>query len=68
MLVNLKVDCYVYLVKLVYANFQYSKSEGATSYVNGKQLDLSVTSLNSLVSALNIGKKILMFLWLVGYV
>ncbi|KAB1219666.1 hypothetical protein CJ030_MR3G011067 [Morella rubra] len=56
-LVNLKVDCYVYLVKLVYANFQYSKFEDATSYVNGKQLDLLVSSINSLVSAPNSGKK-----------
>ncbi|KAB1205806.1 hypothetical protein CJ030_MR7G028009 [Morella rubra] len=50
-------DCYVYLVKLVYANFQYSKYDDATIYVNGKQLDLSVTSLNSLASAPNDGKK-----------
>ncbi|KAB1219848.1 hypothetical protein CJ030_MR3G009490 [Morella rubra] len=57
MLVKLKVDCYVYLVELVYANFQYSKSEDATSYVNGKQLDMSVTTLISLVSAPNGGNK-----------
>ncbi|KAB1226828.1 hypothetical protein CJ030_MR1G005052 [Morella rubra] len=55
--VNLKVDCYVYLVKLVYGNFQYSKAEDASSYVNGKQLDLSIASLNALVSAPNGGKK-----------
>ncbi|KAB1213231.1 hypothetical protein CJ030_MR5G022420 [Morella rubra] len=55
--VNLKVDCYVYLVKLVYANFQYSTSDDANSYVNGKQLDMSVASLNALASAPNDGKK-----------
>ncbi|KAB1209543.1 hypothetical protein CJ030_MR6G018868 [Morella rubra] len=38
-------------------DFQNRKSEDATSYVNGKQLDLSITSLNSLVPALNSGKK-----------
>ncbi|KAB1219442.1 hypothetical protein CJ030_MR3G001075 [Morella rubra] len=56
-LVNLKVNCYVYLVKLVYANFQFTKSEDADSYVNGKMLDLSSSSLNSMVNAPDAGKK-----------
>ena len=56
-LVNLKVNCYVYLVKLVYANFQFTKSEDADSYVNGKVLDLSSSSLNSMVNAPDGGKK-----------
>ncbi|KAB1223154.1 hypothetical protein CJ030_MR2G016455 [Morella rubra] len=51
------VDVYVYLVKLAYANFQHSMTEHASSLVNGKQLDLSVSSLNSLASAPNTGKK-----------
>ena len=54
---NLKVVCYVYLVKLVYASFQYSTSDDANSYVNGKQLDMSVASLNALSSTPNDGKK-----------
>ncbi|KAB1226330.1 hypothetical protein CJ030_MR1G002800 [Morella rubra] len=58
--VNLKVDCYVYLVKLVYANFQYSTSDDANSYVNGKQLDMSVASLNALASAPNVERSSLM--------
>ena len=56
-LVNLKVNCYVYLVKLVHANFQYTKPDDATSYVNGKHLDPSSSSLNSLATAPNSGKK-----------
>ncbi|KAB1206376.1 hypothetical protein CJ030_MR7G018893 [Morella rubra] len=44
---------------VVLANFQFSKSEDAISYVNGKQLDLSDSSLNSLASAPNGGKKFL---------
>ncbi|KAB1212748.1 hypothetical protein CJ030_MR5G023942 [Morella rubra] len=44
-------------VKLVYANFQFTKSEDADSYVNGKMLDLSSSSLNSMVNAPDAGKK-----------
>ncbi|KAB1209857.1 hypothetical protein CJ030_MR6G013686 [Morella rubra] len=55
--VNLKVDVYVYLVKLAYANFLHSMTEHAFSLVNGEQLDLSMSSLNSLATATNIGKK-----------
>ncbi|KAB1205047.1 hypothetical protein CJ030_MR7G016691 [Morella rubra] len=56
-LVSIKENCYVYLVKLVFANFQFSKSEDADSYVNGKMLDLSSSSLNSLANAPDDGKK-----------
>ncbi|KAB1206923.1 hypothetical protein CJ030_MR7G008161 [Morella rubra] len=56
-LVSIKENCYVYLVKLVFANFQFSKSEDADSYVNGKILDLSSSSLNSLANAPDDGKK-----------
>ncbi|KAB1226504.1 hypothetical protein CJ030_MR1G019237 [Morella rubra] len=55
-LVSIKEN-YVYLVKLVFANFQFSKSEDADSYVNGKMLDLSSSSLNSLANAPDDGKK-----------
>ncbi|KAB1212371.1 hypothetical protein CJ030_MR5G020722 [Morella rubra] len=44
-------------VKLVYANFQFTKSEDADSYVNGKMLDLLSSSLNSMINAPDVRKK-----------
>lgn len=55
-LVNLKVEVFTYLVKLTYANFAYTVTEDASSLINGKHLDLFVSSLKSLASAPNYGK------------
>lgn len=56
MLVNLKVDVFTYLVKLAYANFAYIVTEDASSLINWKHLDFSVSSLISLASAPNYAK------------
>lgn len=44
-------------VKLAFPNFAYIVTKDAFSLVNGKHLDLSVSSLNSLASTPNSGKK-----------
>jgi outer membrane murein-binding lipoprotein Lpp len=54
--VTVKLDYFPYLVKLVYSNLKITSAENVTSYVNAQHLDLSVTSLNSVISAPNEGK------------
>lgn len=47
----------LFLVKLAFANFAYTVTKDGSSLVNGKHLDLSVTSLNNFASSSNLGKK-----------
>lgn len=49
--VGLKSDTFPYLIKQAFANY-------ASSLVKGKDLDLSVTSLNNLVLSPNSGVKL----------
>lgn len=57
MFVNMRGDTFPYLVKLAYAKFSCIVTEDASSLVNGKHFDLSMTMLNALASAPDSGKK-----------
>lgn len=54
---GLRLDAYLFLVKQGFANFSFNVTKDAFSLVKGENLDLFVTSLNNLASALNLGKK-----------
>lgn len=56
MFVRMRVDVYPVLVKLAFTNFVCTVTKDASSLVNGKHLDLFVSSLYNLASAPNSGK------------
>lgn len=55
--VGLRLDTFPFLVKQAFINFTFNVFEDASSLVKGKDLDLSVTSLNTMASSPNFDLK-----------